>query len=84
MNRLLMIECKTSRFGRDGLKDASYIYKIAQLAKNTGGLLARGLLLSARPVGDEIRNRAKEHQVEILAAEEIRTLPDYLRKWMNG
>lgn len=82
-NRLLLIECKTARFGRDGLKDASYIYKLAQLAGQTGGLMAKSLLLSARPVGDEVRKRAQEGRVDILAAEEVKSLPDYLRKWMQ-
>lgn len=81
-NRLLMIECKTSRFGRDGLKDASYVYKLAKLATNTGGIMAKSLLLSARPVGDDVRKRARENKVDILAAEEIKTLPNYLREWM--
>jgi hypothetical protein len=83
-NRLLLIECKTTRFGRDGLKDASYIYKLAQLAQQTGGIMARSLLLSARPVSDEVWQRARDSQVDILAGEAIKTLPDYLRKWMNG
>lgn len=83
-NRLLLIECKTSRFGRDAVKDASYVYKLAQLASQTGGSMAQSLLLSARTVSEDVRKRAAEARVGILAAEEIRTLPDYLRNWMKA
>jgi Domain of unknown function (DUF1887). len=83
-NRLLLIECKTTRFGRDGLKDASYVYKLAQLAQQTGGSMSSSLLLSARPVSEDVRQRARDSRVDILAAEEVRTLPDYLRQWMQG
>lgn len=83
-NKLLMIECKTSRFGRDSMKDASYIYKLAQLAQQVGGSMAGSLLLSARQVSEEVRKRATESRVEILAAEDVRKLPDFLRTWMNA
>lgn len=82
-NRLLMIECKTSRFGRDAMKDASYVYKLAQLAAQTGGSMAQSLLLSARPVSEDVCKRADEARVGILAAEKIRDLVDYLRDWMK-
>lgn len=49
-NRLLVIECKTARFGRDAARDADYIYKFAQLSRRVGGVMSRSLLLSARPV----------------------------------
>lgn len=83
-NRLLLIECKTTRFGRDGLKDASYVYKLAQLAQQTGGSMSSSLLLSARPVSEDVRQRARDSHVDILAAKEVKTLPDYLRRWMQG
>jgi Card1-like endonuclease family protein len=82
-NRLLVIECKTSRFGRDAAKDADYIYKLAQLSRNVGGIMSRSLLLSARPVTDEVRRRAGENEVDILAAAEVTGLVDYLRQWMG-
>lgn len=82
-NRLLVMECKTRRFGADAAKDADYVYKLAQLARQIGGLMGRGLFLSARPVSDEIRQRAKESQVDLLAAEEIRNLVEYLKGWLG-
>ncbi len=82
-NRLLMIECKTARLGRDRDKDSDYLYKLAQLARRVGGILARPLFLSAREIDDEMRLRARENGVDVLAASEIRHLPDYLRKWRD-
>lgn len=82
-NRLLVLECKTRRFGADAAKDADYIYKLAQLARQVGGLMGRGLLLSARRVSDEIRQRARENQVDLLAAEEVRGLVEYLNGWLG-
>ena len=82
-NRLLVIECKTSGFGRNEVKDVSHVYKLAQLADKVGGSMSRKLLLSARPIHADIRQRASEYGVDILAAEEVKKLVDYLRTWMN-
>ncbi len=82
-NRLLIVECKTKRFGRDASKDSDHIYKLAQLARQVGGLMGRGLLLSARPVDESIRKRATDNQVDLLAAEELKNLTDYLKRWMG-
>ncbi|MDP2834109.1 MAG: DUF1887 family CARF protein [Pseudomonadota bacterium] len=82
-NRLLIVECKTKRFGRDAGKDSDHIYKLAQLARQVGGLMGRGLLLSARPVDENLRKRARDNQVDLLAAEEVKNLVDYLKVWMG-
>lgn len=83
-NRLLVIECKTSGFGRNEARDVGYIYKLAQLADQIGGAMNNRLLLSARPVHDEIRQRAKDYRVDILAADEVRQFVDYMKSWMQG
>jgi hypothetical protein len=82
-NRLLVVECKAKRFGRDQAKDSDHIYKLAQLARQTGGIMGKGLLLSARPVSDELRGRARDNQVDILAAEQVRDMVTYLKSWMS-
>lgn len=83
-NRLLVIECKTSGFGRNASKDVGYIYKLAQLGNQLGGAMCHKLLLSARPVHDDIRQRAKDYGVDILAAAEVRLLVDYLKRQVMG
>lgn len=82
-NRLLMIECKTARLGRDRNKDSDYLYKLAQLARRVGGILARPLFLSARDLDEAMRARARENGVDVLAAAEVRHLVDYVRRWKN-
>jgi hypothetical protein len=82
-NRLMVVECKTVRFGRDPVKDSDYIYKLAQLARSAGGIMASGLLLSARPVTEELRRRAAANGVAVLAADEIKDVVAHLEGWMD-
>jgi hypothetical protein len=82
-NQLMVIECKTLRFGRDPVKDADYIYKLAQLSKQVGGSMARSVLVSARPVDPVVIDRARQYGVDILAAAEVKELVRYLRDWMR-
>lgn len=83
-NRLLVIECKTSRFGRDAARDSDYVYKLAQLSRGVGGIMSRSLLLSARDLGPELRQRARENGVDVLAGAEVKGLVGYLRGWMGA
>jgi hypothetical protein len=83
-NRLLVIECKTARFGRDAAKDSDYIYKLAQLSRQVGGIMSRGLLLSARDVPEEVRARAAEFNIDVLASHEVKRFVAHLRNWMRG
>ncbi len=83
-NRLLLVECKTLRFGRDPAKDADYIYKLAQLSKQIGGSMASSLLLSARPVDALVSDRARQYGVSILAAAEVRNFVGHIRRWMQA
>ena len=80
-NRMLVIECKAATTRSDE-KLADWIYKVNQLARDIGGQMARPLLLSARDIGHLPRQRAREYGVDILAAGELSSLPDYLRRWM--
>ena len=79
-NQALIIECKAKK--QDQAQDA--IYKLGQLVKQVGGLMARGLYLSARQGSDTDRNRAREYGVDVLAAEELANLSDYLRRWKDN
>lgn len=83
-NRMLVIECKTSRFGRDSDRDAQYIYKLQHLTQRLGGIMAKPLLLSARKLSDPARNRARESNVDVIEAEQIRTFAQWLNRWMGN
>lgn len=80
-NRLLLVECKAARSGD---RTSDWIYKLAQLARQVGGQLARPLLLSARTMGDADHDRAREYGVDVLDGSELRRLPEYLRAWMGA
>lgn len=82
-NRMLVVECKAAVTHGDE-KLADWIYKLNQVAHSVGGLMAQPLLLSARDVGDKPRQRAREYGVDLLAAGELSSLPDYLRRWTAG
>ena len=47
-NRMLVIECKTLRLGRDEQKDADILYKIDSLGDDVRGLFGETWLVSAR------------------------------------
>ena len=79
-NRLLLVECKAAAARDNDVAD--WIYKASQLARSVGGQLAQPLLLSARNISEPARQRAKDYRVDILAAEELANLPQYLKTWM--
>lgn len=83
-NRLLVIECKTARFGRDSQKDANYIYKLSQLSRKIGGKMAASLLLSARDLDEAAAERAQRDGVYVLAGEQLRQLVAWMKDWMAG
>lgn len=83
-NRLLAIECKTLRFGRDRNKDADIMYKLDSLSQRAGGLMHERMILAARPLDDTSTARAKELNIEIIAGKDIRNFPDRVRAWMKA
>ncbi len=83
-NKLLAIECKTLRFGRDRQKDADIMYKLDSLSQRIGGLMHERMMLTARPLDDFSTARAKELNIEIIAGKDIRNFPDRIRAWMNA
>ena len=76
-NRALLIECKSGR--QDKAQEA--IYKLGQVVRQVGGLMAKGLYVSAQPVTEPDRGRAKEYGVDVLAGEDLQTVSTYLRDW---
>jgi hypothetical protein len=82
-NRLLAIECKTLRFGRDRGKDADIMYKLDSLSQRAGGLMHERMILSARPLDETSTARAKELRIEIIAGKDIRNFAERIRGWMT-
>ncbi len=76
-NRALIVECKSGK--QSNAQDS--IYKLGQVVQQIGGLMARGLYVSAQQVNDYDRRRATEYKIDVLAAEELQTVSKYLHDW---
>ena len=89
-NRLLFVECKTSRFGRNQQADSGIIYKLDSLSSQAG-LFCNGVLVTARPLnhdtrsGYQVRNaeRARSHKIYPVEATEIRNFRQVIVRWMQ-
>lgn len=90
-NRMIIVEVKTSRFGKNQQRDNEIVYKIDSLARKFGGLFCKRLLLSAIPLdhrtkkGREVNvsHRAASHDIEVLDGIRIIELKESLRRWMS-
>ena len=84
-NRLLFIECKTSRMD----KEADIIYKLDALGTQAGGIMSSKLLVSAQPLtytnkdGKTVNAlaRAQSYKIKTCAADEVANLRDLLLGW---
>ena len=89
-NRLMIIECKTSRFGSTEQKDSDILYKLDSISKSAGGLFGRRLLLSALPLDHitarnrNVKNRSRADSMDIttLDGKAITRLESFLTQWM--
>ena len=84
-NRLHVIECKTKRFQQVDHADspgAETLYKLDSLADILGGNHGKGMLVSYLPVSKWDRQRARDLQIEVCAANELKNLEQTLKKWV--
>ena len=79
-NRALIIECKAKK----QVDAQEAIYKLGQVVKQVGGLMSRGLYVSAREVDPHDRRRATEYGIDVLAGEELQNVNQYLRDWAKA
>lgn len=82
-NRMLVIECKTARFGRDLDSDASLLYKLDSLGRNAGGLFGKIMLVSARSLSQSARERAHTNHIGVIEAAGLKHLRQSVREWMG-
>ncbi len=84
-NRLYLIECKTSKLrnSKQSDKAAQVLYKLDSLSDLMGGLQARALLVSYRPVTPAQRDRARELGIHLCAGEDIGQLGQHLRRFIG-
>ncbi len=79
-NRALLIECKSGK----QVKAQDSIYKLGQVVRQVGGLMAKGLYISAQQVNEADLSRAAEYGIDVLAGEELQNVNQYLREWAKA
>jgi hypothetical protein len=81
-NRMLVIECKTLRLGRDFQKDSDILYKIDSLGADLKGLFGQTWLISAREPTSDMLDRASDRSIRILSPSQIKGLRQEILRWM--
>jgi hypothetical protein len=91
-NRLLVIECKSGRFGLNDQKDSDILNKLESLGRRAGGVMGSALLVSAQPLNrvNKGRNqtiytaeRAKLMGVAVLEEQHVSALQNWLETWRD-
>ncbi|ANS85115.1 DUF1887 family protein [Vibrio scophthalmi] len=77
-NKLHIIECKTKGMRDDG---DDTLYKLESLRDLLGGLQARAMLVSFRPLRYNDITRAEDLGLALIGPEELKDLKTYLTQW---
>ncbi|MDD2366192.1 MAG: DUF1887 family CARF protein [Desulfuromonadaceae bacterium] len=78
--RLFLISCKTSKLGHEKqYKDKNPVYELDSLKDAAAGLFGQGVLVSASPLGGELKKRADTLRLVSINAEEIKWLATKLK-----
>ena len=79
-NKLHIIECKTKGMRDDG---DDTLYKLESLRDLLGGLQARAMLVSFRPLRHNDITRAEDLGLALIGPEELKNLKHHLREWFQ-
>lgn len=79
-NKLHIIECKTKGMRDDG---DDTLYKLESLRDLLGGLQARAMLVSFRPLRHNDITRAEDLGLALIGPDELKNLKHYLTKWFK-
>ncbi|MBD1576808.1 MULTISPECIES: Card1-like endonuclease domain-containing protein [Vibrio] len=79
-NKLHIIECKTKGMRDDG---DDTLYKLESLRDLLGGLQARAMLVSFRPMRHNDISRAQDLGLALIGPDELKDLKTYLTNWFN-
>ena len=77
-NSIYFVECKTLRFTET--KGADIIYKADCLRDELGGMRAKSIILSYRPLKRQHLERAKKYGVEIFDGNKLKKFAEFLNK----
>ncbi|WP_038172754.1 MULTISPECIES: DUF1887 family protein [Vibrio] len=79
-NKLHIIECKTKGMRDDG---DDTLYKLESLRDLLGGLQARAMLVSFRPLRHNDITRAEDLGLALIGPDELKNLKHYLTEWFK-
>lgn len=82
-NRLLLIECKTLRLGREDQKDSDLLYKLDSVGDDVRGLFGEVVLLSARTPSPLVVDRAGHHRIRVVGPDRLGRLQMDTATWMQ-
>lgn len=82
-NRMLVIECKTLRFGNNQQKDSDMVYKLSDLGDELKGLFGKTWLVSARAPTQLLVDRAKSRHLNIISPAALKGLRQEILTWMD-
>jgi hypothetical protein len=83
-NRLLLIECKTARFGNKDVRDQEILNRLESLGRNAGGLFGKAVLLSARRLSDDMRSRAQAYHLPWFDPDNFKNFHRFVKDWLAG
>lgn len=70
--RLYLVSCKTSKLAQEKqYKDKNPVYELDSLKDDAAGLFGKGILVSASPLGTELKKRADILQLITISAQDI-------------
>ena len=82
-NRLLLVECKTLRLGRNDNDDDRLLYKLDSVGDDVKGIFGDVVLLSARTPSDAVRDRARQHGIHVIGPDRLHAFQKCVRDWME-
>ena len=84
-NRLFIVECKTARMDKLQVPKANdTLFKLAEIVRRVGGLGARGMLASYRPLRDSEERLSRALNIELVCGPELARFPQLLQRWVKG
>lgn len=83
-NRMLLVECKTARFGNNVAKDQEILNRLESLGRNAGGLFGKAILMSAREIAPEMRSRAAAYRLPWFDCTNLRDFRKFAKDWVHN
>jgi len=80
-NRLLVVECKTLRHGRDQARDDQQLYKLDSIGDDLRGFFGALWMVSARRPSPMMEQRAQQHAIQLIGPDSLAGLRSTVQDW---